>query len=421
MGSLQWIDYLFLFSIFSIWFLLLYNALLTFFGYLYFNKISQIKLDYNKEMDYFPLVSILVPAHNEEKVIEKTIRALLRLDYPDDKIEIIVINDNSEDKTGVILEKVKQEFSAKKIKIITTDQSNGGNGKASALNLGYQKAKGELIAVYDADNTPEPMALRYLVQTILSCDKYGAVIGKFRTRNKKKNLLTKFINIEGLSFQWMAQGGRWMLFNLCTIPGTNFIMRKDILEAINGWDTKALAEDTEISIRIYEMGYKICFMPLAVTWEQEPENLKTWIKQRARWVKGNSYVIFKYSFSPRYFKRKKIMLDVYYFLAIYFFFLLATLCSDFVFLIGFFTKIKISLPGNFFIIWLLAYLMFMLEINIALTMEKGEFNRENTLIIALMYFTYCQLWILVSLSGILSFFKDKLLGGKNIWYKTERF
>ena len=123
-----------------------------------------------------------------------------------------------------------------------------------------------MIAIYDADNTPEPNALRYLVGELIASEEYGAVIGKFRTRNRNASLLTRFINIETLAFQWMAQAGRFQLFKLCTIPGTNFIVRRSIIEAIGGWDDKALAEDTEISFRIYMMGYKIKFQPKAVTW-----------------------------------------------------------------------------------------------------------------------------------------------------------
>ncbi|MSE22766.1 glycosyltransferase, partial [Lactobacillus parabuchneri] len=79
----------------------------------------------------------------------------------------------------------------------------GGKGKSNALNIGLKEAKGSIIAVYDADNTPEKQALRILVAELLADDKAGAVIGKFRTRNKNASLLTRFINIETLSFQWM--------------------------------------------------------------------------------------------------------------------------------------------------------------------------------------------------------------------------
>lgn len=91
----------------------------------------------------------------------------------------------------------------------------------------------------------------------------------------------------------MAQAGRQQLFHLCTIPGTNYVIRRDLLEQIGGWDVKALAEDTEISFRVYQNGYRIGFEPHAVTWEQEPQTFEVWFHQRTRWVKGNIYVIAK--------------------------------------------------------------------------------------------------------------------------------
>ena len=71
-------------------------------------------------------------------------------------------------------------------------------------------------------------------------------------------------------------------------------MRRSIIEEIGGWDSKAIAEDTEISFRIYKLGYKIKLVPQSITWEQEPETVKVWIKQRTRWAKGNIYVLMKY-------------------------------------------------------------------------------------------------------------------------------
>ncbi|MGB3365860.1 MAG: glycosyltransferase family 2 protein, partial [Acidaminobacteraceae bacterium] len=281
---MKWIDSLFLFSMISIWILLVTNIILLFFGYTFSEDMQKRKLKKIKELSHYPMISIMIPSHNEEVVIYKTLLAMIKMNYPNDRYEIIVINDNSKDKTGEIIERVKSENPASLINHVEVIGDRGGKGKSNALNIGFQEANGEFLVIYDADNTPNAMALKYLLDEIMSNDNYGAVIGKFRTRNKNKNLLTKFINIETLSFQWMAQAGRWKLFKLCTIPGTNFIIRRSIIEKIGGWDTEAVAEDTEISFRIYEMGYKIAFMPLAETFEQEPETIKVWMKQRSRWV-----------------------------------------------------------------------------------------------------------------------------------------
>ena len=283
------LDILLFISIFSIWTILAVNVVLIFAGYMNYLTMKV----HDKLPADAPFVTIMVPAHNEGIVIVRTVKSLLALDYPQDKYEIIVINDNSSDNSAELLAQVQSKYPNRNLKIINTDNITGGKGKSNALNIGLKEAKGSIIAVYDADNTPEKQALRILVAELLADDKAGAVIGKFRTRNKNASLLTRFINIETLSFQWMAQAGRKKLFNLCTIPGTNFVIRRSLLEKIGGWDVKALAEDTEISFRTYLMGYHINFQPAAVTWEQEPQTFVVWFRQRTRWGKGNIYVILK--------------------------------------------------------------------------------------------------------------------------------
>ncbi len=106
MDNLNLIDYLFLYSITLIWITLLYQVVLSYSGFIYFLKTNNKRLDILNKINKFtdwPSVSILIPAHNEEKVILKTINSMLNLNYPSDKLEIIVINDNSTDNTKNIL------------------------------------------------------------------------------------------------------------------------------------------------------------------------------------------------------------------------------------------------------------------------------------------------------------------------------
>lgn len=313
------LDGLFLYAMFSIWILLFMNIVLTFYGYQFSVDIRNRRLNIVRDMKEFPKVSIMIPAHNEGIVIEKTLLSMINLNYPNDAYEIIVINDNSTDNTGEIIEGVMSRYPTVNIIHIETDKVTGGKGKSNALNIGYSRSSGEFLAVYDADNTVNNMALRYLIYEILSNDNYGAVIGMFRTRNKEKNWLTRFINIETLSFQWMAQAGRWKMMKLCTIPGTNFVIRRSVVEQIGGWDPKAIAEDTEISFRIYQLGYKIAFMPLAKTFEQEPETIQVWIKQRTRWVSGNIYVLSKFIKEALKTRNTEIFFDLFYFFQFIFF------------------------------------------------------------------------------------------------------
>lgn len=423
MGELKLIDYAYLYCLFSMWFLLGINLILAISGYLYFNKMSKLKESLKKrisKMSKYPKVSILIPAHNEEVVIRETLKAILKMDYPSEKMEIIVINDNSSDSTGKILDEIVIQ-NPNRLKIITTNKETGGKGKSGALNNGYKVSTGKYLVIYDADNTPEKNALRYLVSEIEEKDSYGAVIGKFRTRNKKRNILTKFINIETLGFQWMAQAGRWNLFNLCTIPGTNFIIKRKILEEIGGWDEKALSEDTEISFRIYGMGYLIGFMPFAVTWEQEPEKVGVWLKQRSRWVKGNVYVILKFLKSFRKGVNFRIMFDIIYFITVYFLFFSAIILSNIIFLLGIFTDSKIIFSGEYTVLWVLAYLIFILELYISLSLEEGEGNYENFFLVSLMYFTYTQLWLIAVIKGCWDYLRSSVKKERVTWYKTERF
>lgn len=408
-------------AIISIWFLLMINIVLIVAGYLYYLSCEKAKVQEPLPSEYLPFVSVMVPAHNEAKVIGQTVEALLKFHYPEDKYEVIVINDNSSDESAEILSGIQKKYPGRNLTVINTDHIVGGKGKSNALNIGYQTCKGELLAIYDADNTPEQDALRLLVQELIADEKLGAVIGKFRTRNRNASLLTRFINIETLSFQWMAQAGRWKLFRLCTIPGTNFIIRRSVIEQIGGWDVKAVAEDTEISFRIYMMGYRIKFVPQAVTWEQEPQTIPVWFKQRTRWVKGNIYVLLKNI--PLLFKKegRKIRFDICYFLSIYFILLTALIISDSVLIGTLVGWIDLNLAGFSTLLWLMAVILFISGTFVTLSTEKGEMNFSNVLIITLMYFTYSKLWMAVAAYGFYKFLEDKIKRRETTWYKTERY
>ncbi|WP_068615322.1 glycosyltransferase family 2 protein [Paenibacillus tuaregi] len=412
-------DILMLIAVVSIWSLLLVNVVLIIAGYLYYMENE------NREVpplpEEVPFVTLMVPAHNEGKVITQTVEALLALDYPHDRYEIIVINDNSSDNSSELLAKLQAKHPTRQLVVINTDNITGGKGKSNALNIGFQRSKGEFIAIYDADNTPEKTALRYLVAELSHDPTLGAVIGKFRTRNRFASLLTRFINIETLSFQWMAQAGRWKLFKLCTIPGTNFIMRREIIEEIGGWDVKAIAEDTEISFRIYMMGYRIKFQPKSVTWEQEPQTLKVWFKQRTRWAKGNIYVIVKNV--PLLFNRsaKRIHFDLLYFLSIYFLLLTSLIVSDALLILYALGLVHTTIAGLSSFLWLLAIILFVSGTFITLITEKGEMRLSNLWIIMLMYISYCQLWMVVVAYGMYNYIKDLLFKREVKWYKTERY
>jgi len=415
---MTFLDVFMLASLVCIWFLLILNIFLIIGGYMYYVESSSYL---PPQLENYPLVSIMVPAHNEGIVISQTVRSLLAFAYPRDRYEIIVINDNSSDNSAKLLANIQKANPGRDLKIINTDSKTGGKGKSNALNIGFQECHGEYIVIYDADNTPERNALSLLVSEIVSNPLLGAVIGKFCTRNKNANILTRFINIETLAFQWMAQAGRWKIMKLCTIPGTNFIIRREILEEMGGWDTKAVAEDTEISFRIYRMGYYIKFLPQAVTWEQEPQTFKVWFHQRTRWVEGNVYVLIKnlpLLFDP---KAGQVRFDICYFIGTYFFLLTSLTISDGVFLLNACGWAHTTLAGFSYMLWILAIMLFIIGTFVTVSTEKGELTISNAAIIGLMYFTYSKMWMIVAINGIIQYIKDRVLHQETKWYKTERF
>jgi cellulose synthase/poly-beta-1,6-N-acetylglucosamine synthase-like glycosyltransferase len=409
------LSFFFVIAVILIWFMIAYQFILTVYGYVNLVKsLKEKKLVDGMEFD-FPTCSILIPAHNEEKVIGKTIEAMMKMVYPEGKLQIIVINDGSTDKTKEIIE----SYSAidKRVELFDIPKGEGGKGKSRTLNIGIQAAKGEVIAIYDADNTPDKDALRYLVAQLIQHKELGAVLGKFRTVNKNKNLLTRFINIETLSFQSMLQAGRWQMHNVATLPGTNFVMWNWLIKQLNGWDEEALTEDSELSIRIYQEGYKIKFIPYAITYEQEPESWRVWIKQRMRWVRGNNYVISKFARQLTKFKNKRLAFDILYTLALYYVFFAAIIISDLLFLVGAFNLISISLPGPYTFVWIMALVLFIFEILLAISYDDEDSIGKIGLIL-IMYFSYCQLWIYIVLKAAWSEYIKK---EKRTWAKTIRF
>jgi cellulose synthase/poly-beta-1,6-N-acetylglucosamine synthase-like glycosyltransferase len=406
---------LFVLGVILIWFMIAYQFVLTVFGYIYFFRSLRGQRAIDQRIFDFPSCTILIPAHNEEKVIHATISAMLGLDYPRDRLKIIVINDGSTDETRQII--LRHAARDARVELFDVPSGEGGRGKSRALNLGLQRVTTDLIAVYDADNTPDRNALRYLVSELLLHPDLGAVLGKFRTVNKTASLLTRFINIETLGFQSMLQAGRWQMHGIATLPGTNFVMRTSLIRTLQGWDEEALTEDSELSIRIYQEGYKIKYIPYAVTYEQEPQEWKVWIKQRMRWVRGNNYVVGKFFRHIPSFKNKHLAFDLLYTLALYYVFFVAIVISDLLFVVSAAKLVSITLPGPYTIVWIMAFFLFIAEMVLTLSYDRED-TMKNAGLIILMYFTYCQLWVYVVVKALWS---DYVKKEKRTWTKTIRF
>jgi cellulose synthase/poly-beta-1,6-N-acetylglucosamine synthase-like glycosyltransferase len=409
------VDYFFVFSVIVIWFMLAYQFILFLLGYMYGFRAERQRHRLEQAAGELPAVSLMIPAHNEGIVIAQTLEALLRLDYPEDKLEILVINDGSTDDTAEKVEAVAALHP--RVRLFNVPKEFAARGKSAALNRYLPECRHDVIGIFDADNVPEPDSVLHLARQLQSNENFGAVIGKFRCINKKKNLLTRFINLESLAFQWIVQAGRWWLLRMATLPGTNYLIRRSLLEELGGWDEQALTEDAEMSIRIYRAGYLIKFIPYAVTWEQEPETLRVWFRQRVRWARGNNYVLEKYFAQVFKIRPKVVGLELFYSMAVYYIFFTAIVLSDLLFIAAVAGLIVIPVPGPYSEVWIFAVLLFILELVIALSREKED-SPLNILLIAVSYFTYCQMWIPVVLKGA---YDDFILKREHVWVKTQRF
>ena len=409
------LSFLFVIAVILIWFMIAYQFVLTVYGFINYVRSMKERNDVDARTFDFPTCSILIPAHNEEKVIGATIASMLDLDYPKDKLRIIVVNDGSTDSTKEIISGYAKRD--KRVELFDIPKGEGGKGKSRALNLGVKRVASDVIAIYDADNTPDRNSLRYLVAQLLLHKELGGVIGKFRTVNKNRNILTRFINVETLSFQSMLQAGRWQMHGIATLPGTNFVMWTSLIRRLDGWDEEALTEDSELSIRIYEAGYKIKYIPYAITYEQEPQEWKVWIKQRMRWVRGNNYVVSKFLKHIPNFKNKWLAFDLLYTLALYYIFFAAILISDLLFILSGLNLVAISLPGPYTIVWIMAFFLFLVEIMLAISYDNED-SIGKIVLLVLMYFTYCQLWIYIVLKAA---YTEYIKKDTRFWEKTVRF
>ncbi|RXZ84766.1 glycosyltransferase [Paenibacillaceae bacterium] len=386
-------------------------------------------------LDDYPTVTVMVPAHNEELVIAFTVRNILRLNYPADKVQLIVVADNCSDQTAARVHALLEQPEFKE-RNVTVMQRKGTGGKSGALNDALELVTGEWICIYDADAAPQSNALLFLMQKAMEDpERYGAVFGRNKARNRDQNFLTKFINLELVTAQRILHTGLWELFKLGTIPGTNYIMKTSLMRDIGGWDVKALTEDTAISFDIMSRGQLIALSPYSEAYQQEPENLKVYMKQRERWAQGNFSVVMENIHHLFGRANWRIKLHVLYYAASYFFFLMAIIVSDILFvtnivymIIGLFDSSIVS-PFQFekdvyvylIIAWALMYYIYVLQINLALSSDIGQSNTRNFILSCVSYFTYAQLFLLISLRALYSMFMEKVTGTRKKWYKTQRF
>ncbi len=249
-----------------------------------------------RRLKRYPLVSIVIPAYNEEKNIISTLLSLIKLSYPKDKLEIIVVNDGSTDNTQRTVNEFAVQNKASYIKLI--NQKN--KGKGAALNKGLAVSKGEFFICLDADSIVTKDALEKILPHFTS-QNIGAVLPLLKV-DKPKNLWQKMQWLEYIVNMFYKR----LMSRLDCVhvaPGPFSVYRADVLKKIGGFDEDNLTEDLEVSLRLQSKNYRIVQLLDAEVFTIAPKTFKELYKQRNRWYKGSVINAFRYKhmmFSRKY-------------------------------------------------------------------------------------------------------------------------
>lgn len=247
---------------------------------LYYNDIVTSRMKH---------ISVLIPMHNEEKVLDTVLTALLECDYDADRLEIIPINDNSTDKTREMLDEYHRKYEF----IRPLHRNCADRGKPVGLNDAMRMARGEIIIVFDADYRPARSMLKQIALAFED-PQVGTVMGRVIPYNTNKNMLTRLINLERSGGYQVDQQARYNLRAIPQYGGTVGGFRRDFLLSTGGFNPKVLAEDTELTYRLITNGWKVVYANSAECYEESPESWNVRGRQIRRWARGHNEVLFRY-------------------------------------------------------------------------------------------------------------------------------
>lgn len=258
-------------------FLSLYFQVLLFESF--FENHKKIKDEENFEIDTYPSVTVAVPCWNEEKTLAATLDSLLLLDYPKDKLFIIVVDDGSKDRTLVIAKEYEQK-NPLQIKALT--KVNGG--KHTAVNLALSEAATDLFGCLDADSFVDTQALKVIVSYFNTNPKIMAVTPCMHIRNPK-TLIQRMQAVEYLMGIFLRKAFG-QLDAIQVTPGPFSIFRRSVFDTIGVYRKAHNTEDFEITLRMHKAGLKIANAHKALVYTIGPSTVRGYFFQRLRWVRG---------------------------------------------------------------------------------------------------------------------------------------
>jgi cellulose synthase/poly-beta-1,6-N-acetylglucosamine synthase-like glycosyltransferase len=231
----------------------------------------------NIKLSHYPTVTIAVPCYNEEIAIGKTIKSLLSLDYPKDKLKIFVVDDGSRDNTWDVIQEFKDDPS-----IVLIRKENGG--KHTAVNLALEKTDSEFFGCLDSDSFVHPQSLKRILN-YFERDKNTMAVAPSIIAYNPKNILQHAQNIEyDMSIYTKKMLG--FMGGIHVAPGPFSIFRKRVFDELGPYKKAHNTEDQEIALRMQEYGYKIDHCPDAYVYTNTPDSVARLYRQRLRWIYG---------------------------------------------------------------------------------------------------------------------------------------
>ena len=269
------------------------DVLLTVLALVYVARLLYFLVGFKREMrrwtsnHYVPLISIIIPARNEEQNLERCLASIMRVDYPPDRLEVIVVNDRSSDRTGEVLDRFASQYS-NVLPLHRTDADAVDNlrGKAGALQFGIDRSHGEIILMTDADCTVSPTWPRAITAQFAN-DHVGLVSGL--TSVEGSTFLERTQDVEWTYMQAMACGGVGNHHPLGCF-GNNLAVRRDVFVGLGGYRgiDFSVTEDMALQHAVFDAGHEIRFFihPSISVVTRPADSLMEYIRQRHRWVRG---------------------------------------------------------------------------------------------------------------------------------------
>ena len=254
--------------------------------HLYFKNRGNAPVEPSISEADLPSVTVQLPIYNEFYVVERLIRAVAAFDYPRHLLEIQVLDDST-DETSDVVRRCVAEFRSRGLDIVALYRDHRQGYKAGALEAGMLVAKGDYIAIFDADFVPHADFLRRTVSHLMADQRVGMVQMRWAHLNRDYSLITKVQAIFLDGHFVMEHGARSLSGLFFNFNGTAGIWRKSCIREAGGWQHDTLTEDLDLSYRAQLAGWKFVYLNNETAPAEVPVTVNGWKAQQFRWAKGS--------------------------------------------------------------------------------------------------------------------------------------